>query len=145
MYVIPIGFSHLEYTNITNIEDKILSKLRTAFGLQKDIKDILSVSSLMAIDKITNLDRPANTFQWALVMPHELLYIKNEPIGIILGIIPEEYVEKYTIDLKLFSSIGQGDIVYKRTKYPIVQRPEFGTMSIEFYEDENYTTTQHIF
>ena len=70
--------SILEYTNITNIEDKILSKLRTAFGLQKDIKDILNVSSLMAIDKITNLDRPANTFQWALVMPHELLSIKND-------------------------------------------------------------------
>ena len=137
--------SILEYTNITNIEDKILSKLRTAFGLQKDIKDILNISSLMAIDKITNLDRPANTFQWALVMPHELLSIKNEPIGIILGTIPEEYVEKCTIDLKLFSSIGQGDIVYTRTKYPIVQHPELGTMSIEFYEDENYTTTQHIF
>ena len=137
--------SILVYTNITNIEDKILSKLRTAFGLQKDIKDILNVSSLMAIDKITNLDRPANTFQWALVMPHELLSIKNEPIGIILGTIPEEYVEKCTIDLKLFSSIGQGDIVYTRTKYPIVQLPELGTMSIEFYEDENYTTTQHIF
>ena len=43
--------SILEYTNITNIEDKILSKLRTAFGLQKDIKDILNVSSLMAIIK----------------------------------------------------------------------------------------------
>ena len=137
--------SILVYTNITNIEDKILFKLRTAFGLQKDIKDILNVSFLMAIDKITNLDRPANTFQWALVMPHELLSIKNEPIGIILGTIPEEYVEKCTIDLKLFSSIGQGDIVYTRTKYPIVQRPELGTMSIEFYEDENYTTTQHIF
>ena len=137
--------SILEYTNITNIEDKILSKLRTAFGLKKDIKDILNVSSLMAIDKITNLDRPANTFQWALVMPHELLSIKNEPIGIILGTIPEEYVEKCTIDLKLFSSIGQGDIVYTRTKYPIVQNPELRTMSIEFYEDENYTTTQQIF
>lgn len=118
-------FSRLESAASDITKSKPGQKAKEMFNKAYPTK----VSSLKFAD-VTSLDRPAPTWRWLCSFPT------------IEGLTLDQ-IRCENIDLPLSNSIQSNDIFMGGSHYTFVQSSSYETLSAEFYETEDYSTTAY--